>query len=85
MAFWRRVEVYMGYSMEEFNSRRFRLEQAGIRCEYKIMERTGGGGFSGRRQGGFGLNPDYSRQFYLYVDKDDVEEARAVLQRGERL
>ncbi|PHV72076.1 hypothetical protein CS063_00940 [Sporanaerobium hydrogeniformans] len=70
IAFWNRKEIYMGYSMVDFIEIRNILSIHQIRHTYKILCPFGG---SGRRRVSFGVNPDFSHMYYIYIHIKDYE------------
>ena len=79
--FWNRREVYMGTSMEVFYNVRQRLEDNGIKYDYRLASNTNPSIFGGDGpiMGTFGQNLKYSTTYYLYVHKKNYEYACAVL------
>lgn len=83
MWFWKREEIWIGYSMEEFNRLRRILDQSGIQYDYKIKDRMkldlagSHGGINGMAR--MGENPSYSKQYCLYVQKENFEYARHLI------
>lgn len=77
MWFWNRREIYIGYSMKDFSNLRDTLISAGIRYDYKTFNQNTS---SNRiRFGGFGLNPLYELQYYLYVHRKDFDRVQYLL------
>lgn len=71
MLFWKKVEIYCGYSLKEFTELRDALAVKNIPYDYKIVnlfERS-------KRSGHIRLNPDYNEMYYLYVHLKDYDKA----------
>lgn len=73
MLFWKRREVYHGFSLKEYSDLREILSTNGIKYDYRIINHNKKGG--GGRTGTFGLNPKFEHEYYLYVHKDFLEKA----------
>jgi hypothetical protein len=73
MLFWNRVEIYNGFSLKEFSDLRDALVAAGIRYDYKQVDRNNSYGSSRARIGTLGQNPKYTMQYYLYVHRKDYD------------
>lgn len=85
MWFWRRREIYVGNSLEEFNRIRNLLEAHHIRCDYKTdshmkaewdqrlisLERMGS-------------NPAFATTYFLYVDRENYAFAENILHSAPR-
>jgi hypothetical protein len=71
MWFWNRVEIYCGFSLQEFSELRNSLAAAGIKYDYKLVNLNG----SRARLGSFGQNTKYETQYYLYVHQKNYEHA----------
>lgn len=67
MFFWNRVEIYCGYSYEEFIELRNALMDAHLRYDYRFVNHY--------RKNGFGNNPKHSTMYYLYVHNKNYEQA----------
>ena len=72
---WQKREVYVGFSLDIFNQQREKLNASGIRYDYRVVDLQSG--TFGRRgaRGSYGINHQYTKQYYLYVDKKDYENA----------
>jgi hypothetical protein len=72
MMFWKRVEIYCGYSLKEFSDLKNSLALQGIRYDYKIMNNNN----ENRSRGwNLGLNRKFESLYYLYVNHKDYEHA----------
>lgn len=71
---WR--EVYMSNSMSDFSKTREVLSQQGVHYKYKVKNMAGN---SMHRMGSFGINIDFAYQYYLYVNKKDLEHAKHLI------
>lgn len=67
MFFWNRVEIYCGYSYQEFIELRNALMDAHLRYDYRFVNHN--------KKNRFGGNQKYSTMYYLYVHKKDYEQA----------
>ena len=67
-----RREVYVGFSMEKFAQIRDVLSANHLNYTYKVINSSG---YDSRKYGGLGQNYQYTYEYYLYVHKDDYEEA----------
>jgi len=78
--FWNRKEVYMGNSLERFYEARQRLEDNGIKYDYKLVSNNSASLFGSSRSqfGSFGENLQLSTMYYLYVHKKDYDYACGV-------
>ena len=74
---WNRKEVYNGFSMKEFNRIRDILSVKGIQYDFRTINRSASSGFGSTRgrMGSFGENLNYSYQYYLYVHKNNYDNA----------
>lgn len=79
--FWNKAELFIGYSINEFNTTRDLLFEAKIESTYKITNHEGSRsvGTTRSRSGNNGINLDYVNLYTIYVHKDRLEEARKVL------
>lgn len=80
MRFWRRREVYMGASAQEYAAVRRKLAAAGIPYDIKAVNRFGstlGGGFASPRSlaGAMDERTEYMNLYYVYADKKDYDRA----------
>ncbi|HZK28508.1 MAG TPA: hypothetical protein VFD00_13310 [Thermoclostridium sp.] len=82
MFLFNKMDVYMGYSIEELSKVRDTLKKEGIKYSYKVLNRSGQ--WSGRRsrRGTFGINMDYERQYAVYVHRKDFERAKYLVNRA---
>ena len=79
---WNRKEVFVGHSLQRFNEARYTLSSNGIKYKYKVVDNTSPSyfGSSNRaRTGTFGINMDYSKTYYIYVHKNDYDNACVLL------
>ncbi|NMB27792.1 MAG: hypothetical protein GX987_07070 [Tissierellia bacterium] len=79
---WNRKEVFVGHSLQSFNEVRYTLSSNGIKYKYKVVDNTSPSyfGSSNRaRTGTFGINMDYSKTYYIYVHKNDYDNACVLL------
>lgn len=76
-----RKEVYAGFSMEECGKIRDVLAANKIKYDFKCTSSNSSGIFSSTRSrmGSFGENIEYSYSYYVYVRKDDYEQACYVI------
>ena len=72
-----RKEVYSGFSMEEFSRIKDILSVKGIKYDFKIVNRSTSSGFDSTRGriGSMGENLKYSYEYYIYVNKNDYDDA----------
>ena len=71
MIFWNRVEIYAGFSLQEFSELRNSLQVAGIKYDYRLINLNRSRG----KYGSFGRNPQYDTQYYLYVHQKDYDHS----------
>lgn len=79
---WNRKEVFVGNSSQRFNEIRSRLSSNGIKYYCKIVDSTSPSylGSSNRaRTGTYGVNLDLIKTYYIYVHKNDYDNALASL------
>jgi hypothetical protein len=76
ITFWNQKEVFMGYSMQEFNEVLDILAANHIKYKYKLVDQNN---FRRGRIGTFGENLDYSKLYYIYVHQRDYDTACGVL------
>lgn len=75
--FWfNRVEVYAGYSFQDFTKIKDILSDAHIAYTYKMVDQIRD---TRRRFGEFGMNVKYEYLYYIYVQKNDFEKARCLI------
>jgi hypothetical protein len=77
MLFWKRKEVYHGFSLKEFSDLKETLGANGIKYDYRILNHNNKGGRG--KIGSFGLNPKFDYEYYLYVHKDFLEKTNHLL------
>ncbi|GAA0180914.1 hypothetical protein SH2C18_35260 [Clostridium sediminicola] len=78
---WNRKEVFMGYSLKKFNEVREILAANKIKYNCKVVNNNRGTKGSIRSIiGNFGENMDYAYTYYIYVHKEDYDNACVVLQ-----
>jgi hypothetical protein len=77
MWFWNRIEIYGGFSLLEFSDLRDALNAAGIRYDYKLVDRNNSAAFHSNRArfGTLGQDPKFTIQYYLYVHRKDYEHS----------
>lgn len=79
---WNRKELFVGNAMQRFNEIRYALAANKIDYTYRIVNSatpTMFGVSNQSRNGTFGVNMDYTRTYYLYVNKRDYDKAQGVL------
>lgn len=78
---WNRKEIYNGFSIAEFNRLKDILSIKGINYDFKTVNRSASSGFdvSRARTGSMGENIKYSYEYYIYVHKDNYDEAVFVI------
>ncbi|WP_458413258.1 hypothetical protein ACNQFZ_21195 [Schinkia sp. CFF1] len=79
MFFFNKVDVYIGYSLEELSKVRGILGREGIKYTYKVIDHSGqwvGHGTSRGNFGSFGMNRNYEKQYVVSVKKKDSENAK---------
>ncbi|MPW25248.1 hypothetical protein GC105_05530 [Alkalibaculum sp. M08DMB] len=79
---WNRKEVFVGCSLQRFNEVCSTLSISGIKYKYNVVDSTTSSyfGSSNRaRAGTFGINMEYTKTYYLYVHKNDYDNAQALL------
>ncbi len=69
MWFWKRVEIYCGYSLNDFSELRDALASKHIKYDYRIVNNNKIG------RGDLGINKNYAILYYLYVHKKDYDQA----------
>lgn len=74
---WNRKEVFMGFSLKKFNEVREILTANKIKYKCNVVNNIRGT----KRSiiGTFGENMDYSYAYYIYVHKEDYDNACVVL------
>lgn len=79
MFFFKKEEVYIGYSIEEFSKVRGVLKSKGIKYTYKVIDHSTQWRGSGTTRGNFGsigMNKNYEKQYVVSVKKKDAENAK---------
>ncbi len=76
MWFWNRREVYHGFSLKMQADVRDILKANHIKYDYRIINLNNKGRV---RSGNFGINRDFSLEYYIYVSKKDYEYASHLL------
>lgn len=70
------------FSMKQHGEAREVLAQNGIKYTYRVVNLLSPGFFSSERSGhvtNAGINSDFTRQYYLYVNKKDYENAKYLI------
>ncbi len=70
------VEAYTTILMDDYAKVREALNTSGIRYHMKIKDMLGN---MRGRSGTFGVNMDYSTQYYIFVKKADLENAQYLI------
>lgn len=73
---WR--EAYTTLSMNDFAKARDGLSPHGIRFRVKYKNMLG----SGQRTDTLGVNTKYAIQYYIFVKKDDLEQAQNIINKA---
>ena len=73
MLFFHRVEIYNGFSLKEFSELRNSLAVAGIRYDFRIVDRNKS--TNKRTFGTMGMDSEFTIQYYLYVHHKDYDQA----------
>lgn len=81
LMFWNRREIYSCHSLQEFNKFKDKLSVANINYDYKIVNRNVASAFDSSRSivGSSIENQNIAYQYYLYVHKNDYDEAIFVI------
>ena len=82
MFFFNKVEVYHGFSIDEFFKVREILERNGIKYKDKVIDPSlqwVGPGTKRGNFGSFGMNRDYEKQYVVFVRKKDAEYAKYLI------
>lgn len=66
MWFWKRREVYHGFSLKEQAEVRELLKAYRIKYDYRVVNLA-----PNKRLGSYGINKDYETEYYIYVSKKD--------------
>ena len=75
---WNRREVFVGNSLKRFNEVRDIFSVNGINYKYRVIDNTSPSLFGASRRartGTFGENIENSKMYYIYVHKDDYDNA----------
>ena len=74
---WNRIEVYNGFSIDDFNRIKDILSEREIKYDFRTVNRTTSSAFDSTRGriGSMGENLKYSYEYYIYVNKDNYDEA----------
>lgn len=77
MLFWNKVEIYSGYSPEEFTRLRSILNAANIHYEYKLVDRNEAnhGNIMKPDSKSSSKKPASATRYYLYVHQKDYYQA----------
>jgi hypothetical protein len=77
MWFWKRVEIYCGFSLKEFSDLRDSLIATDIKYDYKLIDRNNSSTFRSNRgrHGALRQDAKFTMQYYLYVHHKDYEHA----------
>ncbi len=84
MLFWKRREVFMGVSLEEYAAVRQKLAAAGIRYDIKSVNRFGSSAGRMMPMGRAAMdamsqNSQYMNIYYVYVHNEDYDRAMAAI------
>ena len=75
-----RAELFITYDLNRLNQVRYALEAAGLDYQYRTKDLASPTIFSSRgRTGTFGMNNDARVEYKLYVRREDLEQAQALL------
>ena len=76
-----RKEIYNGFSIKEFNRIKDILSVKGIQYDFRTVNRTTSSGFDSTRGriGSMGEKLEYSYEYYIYVKKNNYDEALFVI------
>ncbi len=78
-------EVYMGFSMDDYIKARDAIESEGIAYKRKLFAHAGAWLGRGRVQQSraiFGNHTDFSKQYRLFVRRENAEQARYLIRRA---
>lgn len=81
---WNQKEVFIDSDLQKFNEARDILLANGINYKYKVVDNTSPSFFGTSRRartGTFGENINYSKTYYIYVHKNDYDEAYYLLRK----
>ena len=73
---WRRKELYAGVSLEKFNEIRKTLISNDVHYSHKVTNVKKTSGFKKIKSG---EHQDFSKMYYLYIDKKDYEKMKRLL------
>lgn len=81
--FWDKAEVYIGYSLQEFNATRDILHAAKIESTYQIKNHEGSSrvGTNRSRTGSSGIKSGYTDLYLVYVHKRQRDAALTALEK----
>ncbi|MBC8588267.1 hypothetical protein [Paratissierella segnis] len=81
ISLWNRKEVFIGYSMKNFNKCREILNLNKIRYIYRVVNPHGSKFFGANRsyRSTFGEKIEYDYEYHIYVHRDDYEKAMKVI------
>lgn len=82
--FWNQKEVLVSSSLQRFNEVRDILSANGINYKYRVVDNTSPSFFGASRRartGTFGENMNYSKTYYIYVHKNDYDNAYGLLRK----
>lgn len=74
---WNQKEVFMGFSLQKFNEVRQTLVDNNIKYKHRLVNNHNNSRRA--RTGTFGENMEYSITYYIYVHKNDYDNACYVL------
>ena len=75
-----RAELFVTYDLDRMNQVRYALEGAGLAYKYKTKDLASPTMFSSRgRTGTFAMNNDARVEYKLYVRREELELAQALL------
>lgn len=78
-------EVFMGFSMEEFIKARDAVVRAGMPYKRKLFAHAGtwlGRGYVRASSSVIGSHTDYTKQYRLFVKKEDAQQARYLVRQA---
>lgn len=79
---WNRKKVFVGNSLQKFTEVRATLSSNEIKYKYKVVHSTSPSYFGSSNRARtctFGVNMDYTKTYYIYVHKNDYDNAQALL------
>ena len=76
---WNRKEVYLGLSMKEFNKVCDILAANKIQYDSRAVNHNANWSGTRGRMGSAGVTLAYENQYYVYVKKQDYENAKYLL------